>query len=76
VAHEIDQPGEQQVRLVADLGGQRPAVLGLDGLEPAAVLARLAGRQHRDREEEAVAAVALDRRRRQGPGHARRPHTA
>ena len=60
MTHEVGQPGEQQVRLLSDLGGERSTVRGLDGLEPPAVFTRLAGRQDRDREVEAIAVVALD----------------
>src|SRR5437879_10509950 len=63
VAHEIGQPREEQVRLVAQLAAEPPTVIGLDGLEPPAHCQRLAGGHHANREIEAVPAVLLDRGR-------------
>jgi hypothetical protein len=36
VAHQVGQPREEQVWLVADLAAEPAAVLGLDSLEPSA----------------------------------------
>ena len=58
--HEVGQPREQQVRLVAEVAAEPAAVRRLDGLQPPPVLERLAGRQDADREQEAVPPIALE----------------
>ena len=68
MAHQVGQPREEQMRLVAKLAGESPTVLGLDGLESPAKPERRARRQDRHREVEAVPVVALDRGRRES-GH-------
>src|SRR5262245_56398986 len=65
VTHQLGEPREEQVRLVADLAPERAPVLGLDGLEPLAKRERLGGRQDGDREQQPVPVVALDRGRRE-----------
>ena len=61
MAHELGKPREEQMRLVAELAAELATVRGLDGLEPTPALERPAGRQHANREVEAVPSVALDR---------------
>src|SRR6185369_4082083 len=75
MAHEVGQPRELQVRLLAQLAAEAATVRGLHGLEPPAALERFTGRQHANRKIEAVTSIALDRRGGQHL-HDVRAHTA
>jgi hypothetical protein len=60
VAHKIGEPGEQQVRFVAQIAGQRPAGRGLEALQPTAIAERLRRRHDPDRSEEALLVKPVD----------------
>jgi hypothetical protein len=73
VADEVVEPGEEQMRLGAELSGEpaeRLSLSGLEGLEPGPAVVRLGRRQRGDGTEKPVLAVARHLLVGQGPGHA------